>query len=341
MPGLWPVALAGFLARGGLVLFVAPVVVPPSLVALATFIGPASITPTGPTTGLIVRIALGIGLLVAALLAGVVVGAIAEIALISAGADGRRPGDRLLRRVVLIRLVSLLPVAVVFAIGIQRLGQIVYLELTLPTDLVTPIVIRVAAQAPEIVGAILVAWIFGETWGGLATRLAVLRGDGAGRALAGGLGLFARRIVAVLPLLAGSVLVAVARPRPRDRRDRLVMGLRPRRPPGRAGQRRRRRHGRLDAPVRRVLAGGPGDRRGARHVAGGGLDAGRGGGPSGEWSNGPGACHPVTPEPPEHAVGRSQRYEPCPGSRSPARRAEPWSPAGGSPARPAERWSRR
>ena len=46
-PGLWPVALAGFLARGGIVLFVAPVVVAPSLVALATFIGPASITPTG------------------------------------------------------------------------------------------------------------------------------------------------------------------------------------------------------------------------------------------------------------------------------------------------------
>jgi hypothetical protein len=207
-PGLWPVALAGFLARGGLVLFVAPVVVAPSLVALATFIGPASITPTGPTTGLIVRIALGIGLLGAALLAGVVVGAVAEIALISASADGRSPGDRLLRQVVLIRLVSLLPVAAVFGIGIQRLGQIVYLELTLPTDLVTPIVIRVAAQAPEIVGAILVAWIFGETWGGLATRLAVLRGDGPGRALAGGLVLFARRIVAVLPLLAVSVVIA-------------------------------------------------------------------------------------------------------------------------------------
>jgi hypothetical protein len=109
---------------------------------------------------------------------------------------------------VLIRLVSLVPVAAVFAIAIQRLGQIVYLELTLPTDLVTPIVIRVAAQAPEIVGAILVAWIFGETWGGLATRLAVLRGAGPWRALAGGLGLFVRRIVAVLSLLAGSVLLA-------------------------------------------------------------------------------------------------------------------------------------
>jgi hypothetical protein len=207
-PGLWPVALAGFLARGGLVLFVAPVVIAPSLVGLATFIGPASITPTGPTTGLIVRIALGIGLLGAAILAGVVIGAAAEIALISAANGGRRPGDRLLARVVVVRLVSLLPVATVFALGIQRLGQIVYLELTLPTDLVTPIVIRVVAQAPEIVRAIIVAWIFGETWGGLATRLAVLRGDGPGRALAGGLAVFVRRILAILPLLVVSLVVA-------------------------------------------------------------------------------------------------------------------------------------
>jgi hypothetical protein len=207
-PELWPVALAGFLARGGLVLFVAPVVIAPSLVGLATFIDPASITPTGPTTGLIVRIAIAAGLLGAALLAGVVVAAIAEIAVITAGGAGRHAGDRLLRRVVVIRLVTLVPVAAVFAIGIQRLGQIVYLELTLPTDLVTPIVIRVAAQAPDIVGAILVAWIFGETWGGLATRLAILRGDGPGRALAGGLVLFARRIIAVLPLLGASVVLA-------------------------------------------------------------------------------------------------------------------------------------
>jgi hypothetical protein len=217
------VALAGFLARGGLVLFVAPVVIAPSLVGLATFIGPASITPTGPTAGLIVRIALGAGLLGAAILAGLVIGSLADIALISAssfdqGPINQGPADqgpangatagRLLRRVVIVRLVSLLPVAVVFALGIQRLGQIVYLELTLPTDLVTPIVIRVAAQAPGIVSAILIAWIFGETWGGLATRLVVLRGAGPGRALAGGLVLFGRRIVAVLPVLVVSLLVA-------------------------------------------------------------------------------------------------------------------------------------
>jgi hypothetical protein len=208
--GSWPVALAGFLARGGIVLFVLPVIVPPSLVGLATFIGPASITPDGPTPGLIVRIALVVVVVGAALVAGTTVGAKAEIVLIrtaSTPTDGPAPG--ILRRVVLIRLISLLPVAIVLGFGIQRLGEIAYLELTLPTDLVTPIAIRVAARAPEVVAAIFVAWLFGETWGGLATRLAVLREAGLARALGGGLALLVRRIVVVVPVLIVSVVVAV------------------------------------------------------------------------------------------------------------------------------------
>jgi hypothetical protein len=86
---MWPVALAGFLARGGIVVFVLPILVPPSLVGLATFIGPASITPDGPTPVLLLRIALGIALLGATLLAGTAVAAAAEIALIGSG--GGRP----------------------------------------------------------------------------------------------------------------------------------------------------------------------------------------------------------------------------------------------------------
>jgi hypothetical protein len=207
---MWPVALAGFLARGGIVVFVLPILVPPSLVGLATFIGPASITPDGPTPGLLLRIVLGIALVGAALLVGTAVAAAAEIALIGSG-GGRpdQPAPGLLRRVVAIRLISLLPVAIALGIGVQRLGQITYLELTLPTDLVTPIAIRVAARAPEVVGAILLAWLFGETWGGVATRLAVLRSAGLARALGGGLTLLLRRIVVVVPALVVSVLVAL------------------------------------------------------------------------------------------------------------------------------------
>ncbi len=222
-PGLWAVALAGFLARGGILLFLLPILLPPSLVGLATFIGPASITPDGPTTGLVVRIALFVGLFIVALVGGTLVGAAADVALVGHGRDRQDPDPRgphrqvrahqpvrgILARLVVIRLVSLLPVAIVFGIGIQRLGQITYLELTLPTDLVSPIAIRVAARAPEVVAAILVAWLFGETWGGLASRLAVVRGSGPVGALAGGLALLIRRIVPVVVVLVVSLIGAV------------------------------------------------------------------------------------------------------------------------------------
>jgi hypothetical protein len=187
-------------------------VVLPSLVGLGTFIDPASITPTGPTgptADLIVRIAIAAAVLVVALIAGTVAGAAAEIALIRAGSIAVEEAPNLLRRVSLIRLVTLLPVAIVFGIGVQRLGQVVYLELTLPTDLVTPIVIRVVDQAPGVVAAIVVAWLFGETWAGLATRVAVIRGAGLVPALTGGLGLLVRRAPGVLGLLVVSSLVAV------------------------------------------------------------------------------------------------------------------------------------
>lgn len=214
-PALWPIALAGFLARGGIVLFVAPIVSPPSLVGLATFIGPASITPSGPTSGLIIRIVVAAVVLGAGLLLGTIAGSAAELALIEdAGraidlpaVDDPRPG--LLRRIVVIRLVGLLPVAVVLGAGIQDLGQILYQELTLPTDLVTPIAVRVALRAPALVAAIVVTWLAGETLAGLATRLVVLRDAGTGPALGGALRLAVRRAVTVIPLSALSVLLAV------------------------------------------------------------------------------------------------------------------------------------
>jgi hypothetical protein len=218
-PSLWPVGLAGFLARGGIVLFSLPIIVAPSVVGLGTFIGPASITPDGPTTGLIVRIAVWSGLAMAALVSGTVIGAASEIELVRAGeaeslgeagpVEPSRGSRRLLGRVVLIRLVGLAPLAIVLAVGLQRLGQIAYLELTLPTDLVTPIGVRVAVQAPEVVGAVVLAWLAGEMVAGLAVRLAVRDGSSPGRSIAGACGLLARRPIDILVVSLGSLVVVV------------------------------------------------------------------------------------------------------------------------------------
>ena len=216
-PGLWPIGLAGFLARGGIVLFTLPIVVAPSVVGLATFVGPASITPDGPTSGLLIRIALWTGLALAALICGTIIGAATEIALIRAAGPTRpdggnelgRPSTRLFGRVVLIRLIGLVPLAIVLAVGLQRLGQIAYLELTLPTDLTIPIAVRVAARAPEVVGAITVAWLAGELLTSLAVRVAVRDGASVIRALGGGIRLFARRPLAVLVVSLGPLLVTI------------------------------------------------------------------------------------------------------------------------------------
>ena len=213
-PGLWPIALAGFLARGGIILFALPVLVLPSVVGLGTLVGPASITPNGPTAGLVVRITLVAGLALAALIAGTVVAAASEISLVQAGQLGADPSEHppaaatvgLLGRVVLIRLLSLVPLAIALAIGLPRLGQITYLELTAPTDLVTPIALRVAAQAPEVVGLIGLAWLVGEAWAGLAVRLVVLRGERVAAAFIGSVVLCLRRPVSIV----GVVLVSLA-----------------------------------------------------------------------------------------------------------------------------------
>ena len=197
--------------------------------------------PNGPTTGLVVRIALVAGLALAALVAGTVVAAASEISLVQAGAAGcrsiRHPPAAatigLLGRVVLIRLLSLVPLAIALAIGLPRLGQITYLELTAPTDLVTPIALRVAAQAPEVVGLIGLAWLVGEAWAGLAVRLVVLRGERVAAAFIGSVVLCLRRPVSIVGSRARVPGPGVRRTGARDRPDQLVLGDRPERLAGR------------------------------------------------------------------------------------------------------------
>ena len=204
---LWPVALAGFLARGGIVIVCLPVVVVPSLVGLGTLVGPASLTPNGPTAGLIVRLALVIILGLATLVLGTIIGAAAEVALVEPGSSGR-PG--LLGRVSLVRLVSLVPIALALALGLPRVGQAAYLELTAPTNLTDPIALRVVVQVPEVVGLIALAWAAGEAWGGLAVRLVVLRRVGVLAALTGAIGLVVRRPLAMLAAIVFPLLVMLA-----------------------------------------------------------------------------------------------------------------------------------
>ena len=94
-PRPWAFALLAFLARGGLVALVIPMLVLPSFVGLSNTVGPTSVTAAGPTPRLIAMIATWLAMALAAIVAGTLVASAAEVALYRATpAGGLAPGSR-------------------------------------------------------------------------------------------------------------------------------------------------------------------------------------------------------------------------------------------------------
>ena len=148
-PSLWPVGLAAFLARGGIVLFALPILALPSVVGLTTFIGPNSVTAAGIAPRLVLLIALTTTVLVAWIVVATLIAAAADQVLVRAVVasepdSGRalRAPDRDLSTLFVVRLVSLVPFALAVGIGGARLGQVGYQELVLPADSSAPFVTR-------------------------------------------------------------------------------------------------------------------------------------------------------------------------------------------------------
>jgi hypothetical protein len=233
-PASWPIGLAGLLARGAVVVFILPVVVLPTPTGLATQLGPAiiSVALAGPNPA-ILMLAVAAGATAAGLVvAGGLVGAVADVALIRrvaasipdrpvpelpgrsrpTGPDGQAAAG-LVGRVFAVRLVAHVPLVIALVVGTTRIVDATYAELISPGDLAVPLVIRVVQAAPEAVAAIVLAWLAGETIGGLAARGLVLWR----RSLAGSLGWAVGTIVrhplatvATLVLgLAGVVIVVI------------------------------------------------------------------------------------------------------------------------------------
>jgi hypothetical protein len=182
-PGLVAVALAGFLARGGVIPFILPFVAIPTVVGLGNFVGPTQITASGPTARLLWLIAGLVVAVIVALAAGTLVGAIADVGLFraAAGARGRWSGSQVLR-IVLIRLLALVPLGLALAWSANRIGLTVYRELVLPQDMVTPMVFRVLYETRDAVAILLATWLVGELIGGLAVRQHLRRGGSVPRA---------------------------------------------------------------------------------------------------------------------------------------------------------------
>lgn len=186
-PATWVVGLAGFLAGGGLVIAAWPILVLPTPTGLQNLLGsPVSTLVFGaPSAGLVTliagSIAAGVVILVFGLLVGawaerrgiaMVIEAAAEEGYIAPAADlAGAPG---FGRVALLRLLSLGPPLIAAALSWQTLYDATYRELILPGDLVTPLPLRVIAQVPGQLGAVLVAWLLADAAAATGVRRLVL-----------------------------------------------------------------------------------------------------------------------------------------------------------------------
>ncbi len=202
-PALWPFALVAFLARGGILVLAFPIVVLPTLIGISNLVGPASVTAGGPAPRLVALVVAGIAASIAVVAVGTLVAAAAETAFLRASValapDGRREpilfgttlapagSGRGTTRVAALRLVLLVPVAAAVAAALPAWIEVAYRELTLPTDLVTPLAVRVLAGAPAAGGLVMFAWIAAEVVGAFAARRAVLLDTGWPRAIGHGL----------------------------------------------------------------------------------------------------------------------------------------------------------
>ncbi len=206
-PRLWGLALAGFLARGGIVLFALPILVVPSVVGIVTFVGPDAVTAAGFSERFVALLAGTTAILGGWLVLGLVVGVLVELALIEVvvpgptGADASRNGPspgptrrgRLIGRLIVVRAFSLVPFGLAVAVASARLIDAGYQEMILPSDTSAPLVGRILLAAPDAIVLLALGWIISEVEGTLAARLVAIDGRPALRALVGAVGWVVRR----------------------------------------------------------------------------------------------------------------------------------------------------
>jgi hypothetical protein len=199
-PALIGVGLLGFLARGGQVAFLLPIVALPTPIGIANFIGGTALTGAGASEGLVRLIVTGVLLVIVAVVAGISLGAAADVLLgreaiafalerqagvvteadrraIEREARARLPLDAgLLGRVVLVRAIALLPVAAATAWATARLVAAGYHQLILPDDLRVPLALRILLEAIDGAVVVLIVWLGAEFVGGLAVRHVLVGG---------------------------------------------------------------------------------------------------------------------------------------------------------------------
>ena len=205
------VALTGFLLRGGIVLLALPGLILPSVINIAGVTGVDVFSIAGtPTPWLIELIVLAVVVtalwLVAAGLLGSVVDVWLVVLALDPSHDRRRrlplPPTFVLVRLAAIRMVCLLPLAIAFAWAATRIFTEAYDELTTPSNLATPLALRVVLGAGDAVAVVAAVWMATETLAAIAVRREMLAGGGILRSLGGAAVQMIRRPVSTLLTVA-------------------------------------------------------------------------------------------------------------------------------------------
>jgi hypothetical protein len=219
-PVTWPIALAGFLARGGIFALLLPIVVLPTPSGIADVVAPAI---TSFAFGLIspafvLLIGAAAVFLAAWVLLGGVAGAWADVELIRESADDEElglwvppPSRRTVLRAFRVRLLSSVPLGLAIGFGAREIIDAAYSELTTPFEVVTPLFVRILDDVPGAIGLVLMAWALGEAAGGLGERHVVLRGAGILRGFRDGwLDLLRHPLSSIGTIVVTNLVVAVA-----------------------------------------------------------------------------------------------------------------------------------
>ena len=214
------VALAGFLLRGGILLLLVPSAVLPSVIGIAGATGVAAFGIDGHPTPWLYEIVAVISALAALwLLLAFVVGSLIDVWLIDAALDpaghaSHRPHPLPDLRVLLdlagVRVVCVMPLVAAIVWASSRIYTAAYDELTTPSNLATPLAVRVVESAADAVVVVGLAWLASEAVAAIAVRRLVLLDLGIWRSIGGALVQIVRRPVSSALTVLASFAAGIA-----------------------------------------------------------------------------------------------------------------------------------
>jgi hypothetical protein len=209
-PASWANGIAGFLARGGLLVFALPVWVLPTPVEVSLLLGPVDVTGPPLNVGLVAAVAVAVGV---ALLVMAITAAASDLAAYRRlfGEQDERLWEsaRVVAALVAIEALVLVPAVLTAALTAGRLVEIGRQEYFLPSSLEIPFALRVIGAARAEMLALAACLVAADVAYAILSRMVLSRLIlPVGTAAPGGPNLLARAAQAAGAWMAGWVVTA-------------------------------------------------------------------------------------------------------------------------------------